>query len=228
MRSRPSRVPPRGGGEGRRGAADHAEDLDEIRALRGASSSCSRVRSRRGIRRDGERRGHRALDGRRAGVRFESRLDSREAHGRGPDRLDRGRLRAHGVRAPPHRHNPLSTYDRLFGRGVLRDGALTATLVFCTPLVFTGLAAGTAAFRMQLYNIGGEGQLYWGRDRGVAFPCTWATAGSSPPRLRRGDGARGRSCRSCVGRDSRPAQGVREDERDHHLAHASTTSPGSV
>jgi simple sugar transport system permease protein len=58
-------------------------------------------------------------------------------------------------------HDPLTTYRRLFDSAFFANGALTSTLVFCTPIVFTGLAA-AAAFRMQLYNIGGEGQFYWG------------------------------------------------------------------
>jgi general nucleoside transport system permease protein len=66
------------------------------------------------------------------------------------------------------RHNPIDTYDRLFDAAFFGNGALTATLVFCTPLVFTGLAA-AAAFRMQLYNIGGEGQFYWGAIAGVGI-----------------------------------------------------------
>jgi simple sugar transport system permease protein len=66
------------------------------------------------------------------------------------------------------RHDPLETYDRLFDAAFFGNGALTATLVFCTPLVFTGLAA-AAAFRMQLYNIGGEGQFYWGAIAGVGI-----------------------------------------------------------
>ena len=37
----------------------------------------------------------------------------------------------------------------------------TATLTSATPLLFTGLAAATA-FRMNLFNIGAEGQLYLG------------------------------------------------------------------
>lgn len=65
-------------------------------------------------------------------------------------------------------HNPLTTYRRLFDAAFFGNGALTATLVFCTPLVFTGLAA-AAAFRMQLYNIGGEGQFYWGAIAGVGI-----------------------------------------------------------
>src|SRR5207244_2992858 len=40
-------------------------------------------------------------------------------------------------------------------------GAFSATLISATPLLFTGLAA-AAAFRMQLFNIGAEGQLYMG------------------------------------------------------------------
>ena len=38
---------------------------------------------------------------------------------------------------------------------------MTTTLIAATPLAFTGLAA-AVAFRMRLFNIGGEGQLYFG------------------------------------------------------------------
>ena len=65
-------------------------------------------------------------------------------------------------------HNPATTYRRLFDSAFFADGALTSTLVFCTPLVFTGLAA-AAAFRMQLYNIGGEGQFLLGAVAGVGI-----------------------------------------------------------
>src|SRR5262249_35202503 len=41
------------------------------------------------------------------------------------------------------------------------NGALSATLISATPILFTGLAA-AVAFRMQLFNIGAEGQLYFG------------------------------------------------------------------
>jgi len=58
-------------------------------------------------------------------------------------------------------HNPGAAFRRMLDSAFVADGALTSTLVFATPLVFTGLAA-AAAFRMQLYNIGGEGQFYWG------------------------------------------------------------------
>jgi simple sugar transport system permease protein len=58
-------------------------------------------------------------------------------------------------------HNPLTTYDKLFDEAFLADGALSQTFVSATPLLFTGLAA-AVAFRMNLFNIGAEGQLYVG------------------------------------------------------------------
>ena len=58
-------------------------------------------------------------------------------------------------------HDPLGTWQRLLDRGFLSEGAMSATLVQATPLLLTGLAA-TAAFRMQTWNIGAEGQLYLG------------------------------------------------------------------
>jgi len=65
-------------------------------------------------------------------------------------------------------HAPGPTYRRLFDSAFFGKGALSATLVSCTPLIFTGLAA-AAAFRMRLYNIGGEGQFYWGAVAGVGI-----------------------------------------------------------
>ena len=58
-------------------------------------------------------------------------------------------------------HDAPSSYRKMFDAGFLSTGALAQTLVAATPLAFTGLAA-AAAFRMRLYNIGGEGQLYIG------------------------------------------------------------------
>ena len=58
-------------------------------------------------------------------------------------------------------HDALSSYRKLFDAGFISTGALAQTLISATPLAFTGLAA-AAAFRMRLYNIGGEGQLYIG------------------------------------------------------------------
>ena len=58
-------------------------------------------------------------------------------------------------------HAPLSTFRRLFDAAYLADGALGNTLISATPLAFTGLAA-AVAFRIKLFNIGAEGQLYFG------------------------------------------------------------------
>lgn len=58
-------------------------------------------------------------------------------------------------------HPPLTTFRRLFDAAYLADGALASTLIAATPLAFTGLAA-AVAFRMRLFNIGAEGQLYFG------------------------------------------------------------------
>jgi simple sugar transport system permease protein len=58
-------------------------------------------------------------------------------------------------------HAPGHSFRRLFDAAFLADGALSETVVSATPLIFTGLAA-AVAFRMNLFNIGGEGQLYAG------------------------------------------------------------------
>jgi simple sugar transport system permease protein len=58
-------------------------------------------------------------------------------------------------------HGPGHTYRRLFDAAFIANGALSSTFISATPLAFTGLAA-AVAFRMQLFNIGGEGQLYFG------------------------------------------------------------------
>jgi simple sugar transport system permease protein len=58
-------------------------------------------------------------------------------------------------------HDPVDAYRQLFDAAFLNTGALGQTLVSATPLAFTGLAA-AAAFRMRLFNIGGEGQLLVG------------------------------------------------------------------
>jgi simple sugar transport system permease protein len=63
-------------------------------------------------------------------------------------------------------HPPLHTFRRLFDAAFLDNGALTETVVSATPLAFTGLCA-AVAFRMNLFNIGGEGQLYAGAITGA-------------------------------------------------------------
>src|SRR5919202_170746 len=64
-------------------------------------------------------------------------------------------------------HPPVRSFTRLFEAAFTANGALSATAVSATPLAFTGLCA-AAAFRMQLFNIGGEGQLYAGAITGAA------------------------------------------------------------
>ena len=74
-------------------------------------------------------------------------------------------------------HPPLHTFRRLVDAAFLGNGALTETLVSATPLAFTGLAA-AVAFRMNLFNIGGEGQLYAGAITGATVALLLAGAPS--------------------------------------------------
>jgi simple sugar transport system permease protein len=78
-------------------------------------------------------------------------------------------------------HDPSATYRKIFEAGFTGNGALSATLLSATPILFTGLAA-AVAFRMELFNIGAEGQLYLG-----AVGASWIAlrlgdhgAGSTP------------------------------------------------
>jgi simple sugar transport system permease protein len=77
-------------------------------------------------------------------------------------------------------HPPVTTFRRLFDAGYLADGALSNTLIAATPLAFTGLAA-AVAFRMKLFNIGAEGQLYFGAIGAAGMAIL--LAGSSTPVL---------------------------------------------
>jgi ABC-type uncharacterized transport system permease subunit len=74
-------------------------------------------------------------------------------------------------------HDPVSSFRRLVDSAFLADGALSASLTSATPLAFTGLAA-AAAFRMQLFNIGGEGQLYFGAIGAAAAALLLAGQGA--------------------------------------------------
>jgi simple sugar transport system permease protein len=58
-------------------------------------------------------------------------------------------------------HDPFDTYRQIYEASFTSAGALTATFVYATPLLFTGLGV-AIAFRMRVWNIGGEGQLYMG------------------------------------------------------------------
>lgn len=65
-------------------------------------------------------------------------------------------------------NNPFSALSQVVHAAVTGRGSITATLASATPLLFTGLAA-AVAFRMRIWNIGGEGQLYVG-----AVCAAWA------------------------------------------------------
>lgn len=63
--------------------------------------------------------------------------------------------------------NPLIAFQKMFIGALGNKYAIADSLTRATPLIFTGLAA-TFAFRAGIFNIGAEGQLYWG-----ALAATW-------------------------------------------------------
>jgi simple sugar transport system permease protein len=63
--------------------------------------------------------------------------------------------------------NPATAYWQMFKAGFLQPYSLSDTLVKATPLILAGLGV-AVAFRMRMWNIGAEGQLFMG---------AWATAG---------------------------------------------------
>jgi simple sugar transport system permease protein len=67
-------------------------------------------------------------------------------------------------------NDPIEVYRTMLDTAFGSWFALTETLVEATPLILTGLAA-AIAFKLQVWNIGGEGQLYVGAivASGVAF-----------------------------------------------------------
>jgi len=77
-------------------------------------------------------------------------------------------------------HEALSSYRKILDAAFLSHGALGQTLVSATPLAFTGLAA-AAAFRMRLFNIGGEGQLYIGAITAAAAGLYLGGSGGASP-----------------------------------------------
>ncbi|TAG02034.1 MAG: ABC transporter permease [Betaproteobacteria bacterium] len=63
--------------------------------------------------------------------------------------------------------NVFAAYGAIFQGALGSQFAITETLTRATPLMLTGLAA-AVAFRARLYNIGAEGQLYFGAMAAVA------------------------------------------------------------
>ena len=116
-------------------------------------------------------------------------------------------------------HNPLSTYRQLFDAAFVQTGSLNQTLIVATPLAFTGLAA-AAAFRMQLFNIGAEGQLYIGAITGAAAGLYLGGRGGSSVFVIAAMVVMGGLGGTALGADpGRPAR-VLQDQRDHHVADA--------
>src|SRR5580765_8655640 len=74
-------------------------------------------------------------------------------------------------------HSPFKSFHRILDAAFTGNGALSETVVSATPLIFTGLAA-AVAFRMNLFNIGGEGQLYAGAITGATIALLMAGAPS--------------------------------------------------
>ncbi|HBX22044.1 MAG TPA: ABC transporter permease [Desulfotomaculum sp.] len=64
-------------------------------------------------------------------------------------------------------HEPVAVYYKMFKGAFGSRYGITETIVKAIPLTLVGLGV-ALAFRMQLWNIGGEGQLYMG-----AFAATW-------------------------------------------------------
>jgi ABC-type uncharacterized transport system permease subunit len=75
-------------------------------------------------------------------------------------------------------HNPLHAYRRLFDTAFVGQDSLSETLIAGTPLLFTGLAA-AVAFRMSLWNVGAEGQLYCGAI-GASGVGLWLSGAPTP------------------------------------------------
>ena len=76
--------------------------------------------------------------------------------------------------------NPFRAYAHIARASFGSVGVFSDTLVKATPLILTGLAC-TVAFRMKLWNIGAEGQLYMGAFAASAVVLTpILPAGTSP------------------------------------------------
>ena len=70
--------------------------------------------------------------------------------------------------------SPVVVYSEMFRAAFTSYYGITDSLAVAIPIILTGLAA-AAAFRMRLYNIGAEGQLYVG-----AIFSTWAALAIAP------------------------------------------------
>jgi simple sugar transport system permease protein len=81
-------------------------------------------------------------------------------------------------------HSPVDTFHKIFDTAFASKTAINETLIAATPLLFTGLCA-AVAFRMNLFNIGGEGQLFMGAilSAGIALALAGSPSGVTIPAM---------------------------------------------
>ena len=112
--------------------------------------------------------------------------------------------------------DPIVITQHILRTSIGSPGAISDTLVKATPLIFTGLAC-ALAFRMRLWNIGAEGQLYlgaWGAAAVVLVPIV--PAGSSPFVVVPVMLVAGIAAGALWAGHRRLAQGPLQCQRDHH------------
>ena len=95
--------------------------------------------------------------------------------------------------------DPVEVYRTMFDASLNGTLAIERTLTYATPLILTGLAA-AVAFRMKVYNIGAEGQLFMGAIAASAVALTCRPDADAADGGR--DDARRRPRRARVGRFS--------------------------
>ena len=89
--------------------------------------------------------------------------------------------------------DPITVYRELFKASFTSKFGITDSLTIAVPLILTGLAA-AVVFRMNLFNIGAEGQLYLGAIFGSWAGLALTDGLPDRPRRRRGaDRRRGRA-----------------------------------
>ena len=119
--------------------------------------------------------------------------------------------------------DPIDAYRTMFRSSLQGWRSFTRTLTYATPLILTGLAA-AVAFKLRVYNIGAEGQLFAGAI--AASGLALALPEGMPKVImvtivHRRRGAR----RGGVGAIGGGAQGDVRHRRGHHDAHAQLHRP---
>ena len=139
------------------------------------------------------------------------------AVGRGPGRLGPVRVRRHDRRPAGHAPPAAGNVPQAVRQRVPRRRC-TERDVRRRDAARLHRARAAVAFRMQLFNIGGEGQLYAGAILGAAAGI--AARQSLRVGLDPGDGRCRDGRRRCARAHPGRAPGVPQDERDHHVADA--------